>query len=184
MSVKTIAELKALWVDGYVPEGSDYTDLFDTLEAMSSSGGGGISGSFVPIALDTSTPLTVNDAKGYFMKIGGIFSFTMSIDMGTQTGSGLFRIGGMPYEYPASGVLGHDLAVTGILEGAGFSNLSSLVWKLEDYGNIIPSHDGNADGSYSTLTPSDVSTGKILITGVAYVGANASINTSANVVLD
>ncbi len=35
MAVKTIAELKALWVDGYVPSGSDYTDLFDTLESVS-----------------------------------------------------------------------------------------------------------------------------------------------------
>ncbi len=178
MAVKTIAELKTLWINGFIPDEDDYADLFDTLEAR------GTSGSFTPIALDTSTPLTVNDSKGYFMKIGGIFSFTMSIDLGVQTGSGLFRIGGMPYEYPASGVLGHDLAVTGILEGTNLTNLSSLVWKLEDYGNIIPNHDSNSDGTYSSLTPSDVSSGTILITGVAYVGASAAINTSANVTLD
>lgn len=34
MAVKTIAELKALWIDGYVPTEADYVDLFDSIESF------------------------------------------------------------------------------------------------------------------------------------------------------
>ena len=33
MAIKTISELKALWVNGFIPDEDDYIDLFDTLEA-------------------------------------------------------------------------------------------------------------------------------------------------------
>lgn len=39
MAVLTLAELKALWVNGFVPTEDDYIDLFDSFEALSSGGG-------------------------------------------------------------------------------------------------------------------------------------------------
>jgi len=41
MAVKTIAELKALWVNGFIPDQDDYVDLFDTVEALGGDAGGG-----------------------------------------------------------------------------------------------------------------------------------------------
>lgn len=39
MAVKTIAQLKALWISGYKPSQQDYIDLFDTLESYGSGSG-------------------------------------------------------------------------------------------------------------------------------------------------
>ena len=34
MAVKTIAELKAIWIDGFIPDQNDYNDLFDTMKSL------------------------------------------------------------------------------------------------------------------------------------------------------
>jgi len=34
MAIQTIQYLKSLWVDGYIPTGQDYTDLFDTIDSF------------------------------------------------------------------------------------------------------------------------------------------------------
>lgn len=34
MAVLTITQLKALWIDGFIPDQADYVDLFDTIEAL------------------------------------------------------------------------------------------------------------------------------------------------------
>lgn len=37
MAVKTIEELKSLWINDYVPDEDDYIDLFDTMESFSNT---------------------------------------------------------------------------------------------------------------------------------------------------
>jgi hypothetical protein len=39
MAVKTITELKELWIDGFIPDQNDYIDLFDTMESMGANSG-------------------------------------------------------------------------------------------------------------------------------------------------
>ncbi len=67
MAVRTIAELKALWINGFIPDQDDYVDLFDTMESLGGSGGGGTimkaTQTFRLNSLD-STPIVLIPAQG------------------------------------------------------------------------------------------------------------------------
>lgn len=71
MAVKTIAELKALWINGYVPVEQDYTDLFDTIVDL--AGGGEVTDELVSLVN------TFDEIKGGVVTDAPIGNLTLSI---------------------------------------------------------------------------------------------------------
>ncbi len=52
MAILTVATLKTLWINGFIPTQNDYTDLFDTMESLSSSGGASPTGLEIESIMD------------------------------------------------------------------------------------------------------------------------------------
>lgn len=84
MSVLTIAALKALWIDGFIPDGDDYVDLFDTIEA---NGGASIYTADGTIPADAERAVTLGENAslviGDALFIGaGMSGVSFSVDAG------------------------------------------------------------------------------------------------------
>lgn len=73
MAVLTITQLKALWIDGFIPDQADYVDLFDTMESL---------GAGVPANLQS-----VLTAGGYAEFDGDNY---FDFNLGTGNGDGYF----------------------------------------------------------------------------------------------